>query len=96
MTDLDTQIAAAAAHLTALRRQKAAQVAPWPKRVTLCVHGSKEENYEDGVALGLEGEALESFMYTTYELRLEYLVAQDGTAQLLTCDGQAVQGEGTP
>jgi len=39
--------------------------------VTTCyLHGSKEDNYTHGEELGLEGDALEQFVYTCYEVGL--------------------------
>ena len=34
------------------------------------VHGDKDSNYEEGTELGLEGEALDKFSYTGYEIGL--------------------------
>lgn len=86
---LDEEIA----RLTA-RKQPLQEVvaAPWPKRLLLYAHCSKETNWEKGKMLGLTGEALQLFVHFE-EVALEVEVAEDGMVTVLACDGRPVQRE---
>lgn len=44
---------------------------PATQRAVIYLHGSKEANHDQGEALGLEGEALNNFMYSCYEVKIE-------------------------
>ncbi len=49
----------------------------WPKTVTTYVKGSKEDGYDIGEEIGLEGEALKQFTYLHYEVELTIRVQED-------------------
>jgi hypothetical protein len=42
--------------------------------INIYAHSNKETNYDTGQRFGLEGEALEAFMYAGYEEKLTYEV----------------------
>lgn len=64
------------------------------KRVSIYVHGSKESSYEAAEKAGFTGEALKACAYLGYEHQLEYEVADNGDATLLTIDGRELLPEG--
>lgn len=55
----------------------------FPKRITLYLHGSKEENYHKGIEMGLSEEALKKFRYCLMELSVEIEVKEDGTYKII-------------
>ena len=65
---------------------------PWPRRLTLYAHCSKETNWEKGETLGLTGEAIQLFVHFE-EIALDVEVAEDGMVTILACDGRPVQRE---
>lgn len=88
---LDRQIAEAKQRVAELEERQLARNGSWPKRCTIFLHSDKESNYETGEELGLEGEALALFMYTAYEVKLEYEVDAKGGTHLLNVDGHELK-----
>lgn len=43
-------------------------------KTTMYLHGSKEDNTDLGLELGLKGEALSHFVYAMYEVKLDVMV----------------------
>lgn len=64
----------------AFKKEKESQ---WPKKAALYLHSDKDSNYELGAALDLDNDAQDLFRGTGYEVRLDILVAKDGSATLL-------------
>ncbi len=58
----------------------------WPKIVQTYVKGSKEDGYDLGEELGLEGEALGMFTYLHYEVELTIKVQKDGSYTITHVD----------
>lgn len=69
------------------------QTQGWPKLIEVYVHASREQMYEQGVKIGFTGESLQEFSYLACEVKLEYLVSEDGTPQLVRVDGRPLAGE---
>ena len=84
---IDQEIAALTARKAALQAEVDA---PWPKRLTLYAHCSKDSLWEQGEQLGLMGETLSLFAHFN-EIALDVEVAEDGMVTVLACDGRAVQ-----
>lgn len=61
-----------------------------PKVVTkMFLHGSKDDNYERGRGLGLEGSALDEFAYALYEVEFGVEVdTETGRSRILSVDGR--------
>jgi hypothetical protein len=59
----------------------------WPKIVKTYVRGSKENGWDLGAELGLEGEALKQFTYLNYEVELTIRVQKDGSYVITHVDG---------
>ena len=78
---INQEIAALTARKAALQTERDA---PWPRRLTLYAHCSKETNWEKGEALGLTGDALGLFMHFE-EIALDVEVAEDGRVTVLAC-----------
>ncbi len=47
------------------------------KHITAYLHSNKETMYDLGKKAGLEGQALEYFMYALYEVRVDLMVDED-------------------
>ena len=58
--------------------------------VDIYLHGSKEEMYAIGEKLGLEGPALENFMYSCYEVKVGLEVETNGFSKIVEIDGQGL------
>lgn len=58
--------------------------ATWPKTAEVYVHGSKENMWDIGTELGLDGEALNLFRYALYEVAIEISVNRDGAYKVLS------------
>jgi hypothetical protein len=59
--------------------------------VKVYVHSSKESTYDQGVKIGLSGEALEMFKYTAYEVELLVDVNEDtGESTIVAVNGHPV------
>lgn len=55
------------------------------------LHGDKEDNHENGKKLGLQGKALEEFLYACYEVELELEVdTETGGYTIISVDGMAL------
>ena len=87
IAEIDREIARLLEHKKAL--QDRAYI-PWPKRLTLYAHCSKETNWEKGEQLGLTGEALSFFAYFE-KIALEVEVAEDGMVTIVACDGRKLE-----
>lgn len=56
-------------------------------KITVYLHSSKESNYETGKQAGLEGDALEYFMYACYEVKVDLDVdKKTGQAKIVAVD----------
>jgi len=65
------------------------------KTTKVYVHGSKESMYDEGVKLGLSGEALHYFTFTGCEVELEILVDMNtGDSTIIAVDGKPVSQKG--
>lgn len=62
----------------------------WPKTVDTYVHGSKEYGGELGEELGLDGDALQEFMYLHYEVKLTIKVEENGSYIITHVDDRPV------
>jgi hypothetical protein len=62
------------------------------KPIVVYVHGSEDSMYGMGVDLGLEGEALEVFSYTGYEVKFDCEVdTKTGVVYALAVDGTKLE-----
>ena len=62
------------------------------ENVTIRLHSSKERMYETGLQMGMEGKALEAFMYACYEVELGLEVdLSTGTCEIVSVDGRKVE-----
>jgi hypothetical protein len=54
----------------------------WPKKAKLYLHADSENNHEIAEEIGLSEKATETFHYACYEVEMDVLINQDGTAVL--------------
>lgn len=64
-------------------------------KTKMCLHGSKELNYDIGKSLGLEGEALNNFMYALYEVEFDVEIAENGDCKILAVNGRELAQDPT-
>ena len=90
----DEQVMAINAQIATLDARKRAlleaQHGRWPQRVTLYAHCREDTLWAIGTQMGLTGAQLEMFAHFT-EVALKVEVAEDGSVQILACDGKALQ-----
>jgi len=56
---------------------------------TVYLHGSKEDFYSKGEALGLKGKILENFTYSCYEVEIGLDVDEKtGNSKIISVDGR--------
>lgn len=82
---LDAEIAGLQLRKDALEAQRAA--GPWPKQTRIYADLSKDDMWDWGSALGLNGKALALFRHFN-EIALDIEVAEDGRVTLMACDGR--------
>ena len=97
--ELQQQLDAIDAQIAALTQRKqeleAGASANWPRRITLYAYCSAERTWKKGERLGLTGEALRLFAHFE-EIEIEVSVAQDGTAEVVACEGRRLEPKATP
>ena len=88
------QLMAINAQIDTLEARKRAlletQHPPWPKRVLLYASCREDSLWTMGMQLGLTGARLEMFAHFT-QVALTVEVAEEGSVQILACDGKALQ-----
>ena len=58
------------------------------KIIKMYLHGSKENNYDQGEEIGLTGDALDNFAYALYEVEFDVEVdMKTGEQRILKVDG---------
>jgi hypothetical protein len=64
----------------------------WPRRVTVVLHNSRENNRYEGEGAGLSEDAIGKFRYAVEEVMFYLDVNQDGTYTIIKaeCDGQTL------
>jgi hypothetical protein len=61
-------------------------------RITAYLNSSKERMYDIGLAAGLDGDALDYFMFALYEVKIEMEVdPATGKATIVAVDGRELK-----
>ena len=63
----------------------------FPILTQMSLHGCKDGNHEDGVELGLTGQALKNFTYALYEVIFDVRIQEDGSVSILSVNGVDLQ-----
>lgn len=67
----------------------------FPKRAMVYLQSPKEYAYEKGAELGLQGNALDAFIYAFCEVQLTVEVNEDGRAKIVEVDGTPLASRAT-